>query len=301
MKPILIIMAVAAMVAAVTMVGCTTDNGTPQPPADGAGVTQQQQDQASAGSAGSTNAAGQTNGRTPAPVDLEPKVVPAPQEPAPQPQPQTAEKPEDNDNPRVRMITNKGPMIIELYPEEAPKTVENFLAYVDAGFYDNTIFHRVMSDFVLQGGGFELRDEQGQLQLVRKETRAPIVNEAHNGLKNERGTLSMARTNEVNSATSQFFINLKHNVMLDHRGRWPDRYGYAVFGKVVEGMDVADEIARVRTRPSPQNPNERSFPLDTVKIISAKRVGEAPAEDDAPGQADAPAEEETPAEQQQNQ
>lgn len=140
-------------------------------------------------------------------------------------------------NPRVKMETSKGDMIIELYPEEAPITVKNFLAYVDSGFYNDTIFHRVIADFMLQGGGFTK-------DMNQKPTMPPIKNEAKNGLKNERGTLSMARTAAVDSATSQFFVNLKHNEFLDHGVR---DYGYAVFGKVVKGLDVVDAIGKVKT------------------------------------------------------
>lgn len=141
-------------------------------------------------------------------------------------------------NPRVKMETSKGDMIIELYPEQAPITVKNFLTYVDSGFYNDTIFHRVIADFMLQGGGFTK-------DMNQKPTMPPIKNEAKNGLKNERGTLSMARTAAVDSATSQFFVNLKHNEFLDHGVR---DYGYAVFGKVVKGLDVVDAIGGVPTR-----------------------------------------------------
>ena len=132
----------------------------------------------------------------------------------------------------VVFSTTLGEVTIELYPEKAPITVENFLAYVDAGFYDGTVFHRVVPGFVIQGGGFTESMEQ-------KSTRPPIKNEADNGLKNERGTLSMARTRDVNSGTSQFFINLIDNAFLDHGTR---DFGYAVFARVVVGMDVIDKI-----------------------------------------------------------
>lgn len=138
----------------------------------------------------------------------------------------------------VKFETTKGDILIELYPEKAPKTVDNFLAYVKNGFYDGTIFHRIIPGFVVQGGGFDTNFE-------KKPTMAPIVNEADNGLKNERGTLSMARTDDPDSATSQFFINLVDN---DSLNPIPGRSaGYAVFGKVVEGMDVVDEMANVPT------------------------------------------------------
>ncbi len=133
----------------------------------------------------------------------------------------------------VVIQTSKGAITAELFDEQSPKSVENFLAYVDAGFYDGTTFHRVIPGFMIQGGGY---DVGGSL----KATKAPIQNEADNGLKNERGTLAMARTADVNSATSQFFINLVDNAFLDHGQR---DFGYAVFGRVTEGMDVVDAIA----------------------------------------------------------
>ncbi|MDE0032923.1 MAG: peptidylprolyl isomerase [Deltaproteobacteria bacterium] len=144
---------------------------------------------------------------------------------------------EGGDRPVVIFSTSMGDITIELLTEEAPITAKNFLDYVDAGFFDGTIFHRVIPGFVIQGGGFTA-------DMNQKETRAPIKNEADNGVKNTRGTLSMARTSDINSATSQFFINLKDNEFLDHGTR---DFGYAVFGKVVEGMDVVDKIAGVKT------------------------------------------------------
>ena len=158
----------------------------------------------------------------------------------------------------VVFSTTLGEVTIELYPEKAPKTVKNFLAYVDAGFYDETIFHRVLPGFVIQGGGFTENMEQ-------KSTRPPIKNEADNGLKNERGTLSMARTRDVNSATSQFFINLIDNASLDHGTR---DFGYAVFARVVVGMDVIDKIAAVRTSNRGMYQN---VPVQPVVIQSARR------------------------------
>lgn len=133
--------------------------------------------------------------------------------------------------------TTLGSITLELFPEEAPQTVENFLQYVDDGFYEGTIFHRVIPGFVIQGGGLTP-------DMESKETRDPIQNEADNGLKNTRGSLSMARTQAVHSATSQFFINLSDNVFLDHGTR---DFGYAVFARVADGMDVVDEIAAVST------------------------------------------------------
>ena len=154
----------------------------------------------------------------------------------------------------VTLFTNFGEIALELYPERAPITVENFLAYVDVGFYNGTTVHRVVPGFVIQGGGY---DETGR----EKPTRAPITNEADNGLSNERGTLSMARTSDVNSATSQFFINLEDNEGLDHGLR---DFGYAVFAKVTDGMDVVDEIAKVRT-------TDRDVPTKPVVIELACR------------------------------
>ena len=160
--------------------------------------------------------------------------------------------------PMVVFSTTLGEVTIELYPEKAPITVENFLAYVDAGFYDGTIFHRVVPGFVIQGGGFSESMEQ-------KSTRPAIKNEADNGLKNERGTLSMARTRDVNSATSQFFISLIDNAVLDHGTR---DFGYAVFARVVVGMDVIDKIAAVRTGNRGMYQN---VPVQPVVIQSARR------------------------------
>jgi peptidyl-prolyl cis-trans isomerase A (cyclophilin A) len=142
-------------------------------------------------------------------------------------------------NPVVVMETTKGTIKIELFAKEAPKSVENFLWYVDHEFYDGLIFHRVMDNFMIQGGGFTK-------DLVKKRGNPAIENEAHNGLKNDRGTLAMARTPDINSATSQFFINLKDNAFLNHRGKTRSDYGYAVFGKVVEGLEVIDAIAKVK-------------------------------------------------------
>ena len=140
----------------------------------------------------------------------------------------------------VKMTTNLGTIEIEVFQDQAPLTVANFLQYVRDGFYDGVIFHRVIPNFVIQGGGFTPGMQQ-------KETRDPIQNEADNGLKNSRGTLSMARTNEPHSASSQFFINLRDNSSLDHRGKDTRGWGYAVFARVVSGMEVVDQIAAVET------------------------------------------------------
>ena len=143
-------------------------------------------------------------------------------------------------NPKVKFETSKGDFIAELYADKAPKTVENFLSYVNSGFYDGLIFHRVIPNFMIQGGGMNP-------DMSEKPTNAPIANEADNGLKNKVGTLAMARTNDPNSATSQFFINVKDNAFLDFTSKTPQGWGYAVFGKVIEGMDVVHEIEKVKT------------------------------------------------------
>lgn len=140
----------------------------------------------------------------------------------------------------IRFTTNKGVFDVELNEAAAPKTCENFLQYVRSGFYNGTIFHRVISGFMIQGGGFEPG-------LQQKESKAPIENEANNGLKNDKYTIAMARTNDPHSATSQFFINVADNDFLNHTSPTPRGWGYAVFGKVVAGTDVVDAIAAVRT------------------------------------------------------
>lgn len=140
----------------------------------------------------------------------------------------------------IRFTTNKGVFDVELNEAAAPKTCENFLQYVRSGFYNGTIFHRVISGFMIQGGGFEPG-------LQQKETKAPIENEANNGLKNDKYTIAMARTNDPHSATSQFFLNVADNDFLNHTSPTPRGWGYAVFGKVVAGTDVVDAIAAVRT------------------------------------------------------
>jgi len=159
----------------------------------------------------------------------------------------------------IILSTSLGDITIELFDAEAPVTVENFLRYVDDGFFNDTIFHRVIPGFVLQGGGFTT-------DMQEKETRPPIKNEAGNGLKNKRGALSMARTQEINSATSQFFINLKDNTFLDHGTR---DFGYAVFAKVTDGMEIVDRIAAVATGNAGMH---QDVPLEPVVILSAKRA-----------------------------
>jgi cyclophilin family peptidyl-prolyl cis-trans isomerase len=144
------------------------------------------------------------------------------------------------DNPVVVVETSMGNITFEVYPDRAPKSVENFLAYVKDGFYEGTIFHRVIKGFMIQGGGLTA-------DLQRKETRPPVQNEASNGLKNQRGFVSMARTAEIHSATAQFFINTANNTALDHKGMGARDFGYCVFGKVTEGMDVVDKIENVDT------------------------------------------------------
>jgi len=163
---------------------------------------------------------------------------------------------------QVVIETNYGNIKLELYEEKAPVTVKNFLGYVEKGFYDGTVFHRVIKGFMIQGGGFNI-------DLKKQETLPPIKNEADNGLKNERGTIAMARTNVVDSATSQFFINLKDNDFLNHTSKTPRGYGYAVFGKVVEGMDVVDRIGASHTR---RMGPFQDLPVETVVIKSARKV-----------------------------
>ncbi len=170
-------------------------------------------------------------------------------------------------NPVVEMKTTAGTITIELYPDKAPKTVENFLAYVDAGFYNGTVFHRVIKGFMIQGGGFT----RGMKQ---KETRPPIPNEADNGLKNERGTIAMARTYQPHSATSQFFINLVDNRFLDFKDKSLKGWGYCVFGKVIDGMDAVDTIAKL---PTGSRHGMRNVPLEDAVILSVKRRSDLPA------------------------
>jgi peptidyl-prolyl cis-trans isomerase A (cyclophilin A) len=161
----------------------------------------------------------------------------------------------------IQFETSHGSFTVELFAGEAPQTVENFLRYVDESFFDGTVFHRVVPGFVIQGGGLTV-------DLRPKRTHEPVHNEADNGLKNLRGTLSMARTDDIHSATSQFFVNLADNEFLDHR---PGRFGYAVFGRVTSGMDVIDRIAGVRTG---RRKGYDDAPLEDVVINSARRVAE---------------------------
>lgn len=159
----------------------------------------------------------------------------------------------------IEFNTSKGTFTIELFANEAPVSAANFQSYVDAGFFDGTIFHRVLPGFVIQGGGFTE-------DMQQKKTQPPIANEATNGLKNKRGTLSMARTNDINSATSQFFVNLVDNDFLDHK---PGNYGYAVFGQVVSGMEVIDAIAGIKTG---RRGHHDDVPVEPAIVHSAKTV-----------------------------
>ncbi|MBL0010743.1 MAG: peptidylprolyl isomerase [Nitrosomonas sp.] len=158
---------------------------------------------------------------------------------------------------RVEMKTNIGNIILELYPDKAPKTVENFLEYVEEGFYKNTVFHRVISGFMIQGGGFDTAFKQ-------KPTRPPIQNEAANGLKNEIGTIAMARTSDPHSASAQFFINVANNGFLNFKASSQSGYGYAVFGKVITGMEIVNKIASTPTGPGGPFPGD--VPKNSVII-----------------------------------
>lgn len=163
-------------------------------------------------------------------------------------------------NPVVLMATNKGDIRIELDAEKAPITAQNFIDYVNERHYDGLIFHRVIPGFMIQGGGM---DEQ----MKEKKNKAPIKNEAANGLKNKVGSIAMARTNVVDSATSQFFINVKDNDFLNHRSTAPAEFGYAVFGQVIDGMDVVREIEKVKTT---SKGHHDDVPVEAVVITSAK-------------------------------
>jgi cyclophilin family peptidyl-prolyl cis-trans isomerase len=157
----------------------------------------------------------------------------------------------------ITIVTNHGDIVVELFEESAPISSENFRQYVADGFFSNTVFHRVIPNFMIQGGGMPA-------DLSRKKTRAPIKNEAKNGEKNLRGTLAMARTGEIDSATSQFFINLRDNALLDHSSR---DYGYAVFGRVTQGIEVVDAIAAV---PTGNKAGHSDVPLDPVTITEVR-------------------------------
>ncbi|WP_181797417.1 peptidylprolyl isomerase [Streptomyces sp. WELS2] len=163
----------------------------------------------------------------------------------------------------VELNTSAGRIVLELNDAEAPKTVENFLAYVRSGHYDGTIFHRVISDFMIQGGGFTP-------DMQQKSTLAPIQNEADNGLKNDNYTVAMARTSDPHSATAQFFINVKNNAFLNHTSKSPNGWGYAVFGRVTEGQDVVDAIKGVKTG---SYQGHQDVPTEPVVIESARILG----------------------------
>jgi cyclophilin family peptidyl-prolyl cis-trans isomerase len=186
--------------------------------------------------------------------------TPAPAPAAPQPAP---------GNPVVLISTSVGDITAELFKDRAPVSVENFLQYVGDGFYPGTIFHRVMPGFMIQGGGLTP-------DMVEKRTHPPIQNEATNGLKNTRGTLAMARTQALRSATSQFFINVADNPSLDHRGYGPGEFGYAVFGRVLTGMDVVDRIVAVPTRTVGPHSN---VPVESVLIKGVRVVAPSPAKE----------------------
>lgn len=168
------------------------------------------------------------------------------------------------ENPRVVLETGMGNITLELYPTQAPLTVKNFLAYVDEKFYEGTIFHRVIRGFMIQGGGMTA-------DMGEKPTHTPIRNEANNGLKNDRGTIAMARTQVPDSATAQFFINAKDNAFLNFRSKTVEGYGYCVFGKVIKGMDVVDAIEAVATG---NKGYHQDVPLKPVVILKAYRLRE---------------------------
>ena len=169
-------------------------------------------------------------------------------------------------NPQVEIRTNLGAITVELYPEKAPKTAENFLQYVRSGFYKDSIFHRVIPGFMIQGGGFSKAMEQ-------KATRDPVAIESNNGLKNDIGTIAMARTQNPNSATAQFFINLADNAFLNYTAPTVRGYGYTVFGKVVKGMDVVEKIAQIPTGaagPFPKDVPQQQVVIEDVKLVEVK-------------------------------
>lgn len=174
----------------------------------------------------------------------------------------------ESDNPRVTMTTSMGVIELELYPDKAPNTVANFLQYVDDGFYNGTIFHRIIDGFMIQAGGFTA-------EYVEKQTREPIENEADNKLSNTIGTIAMARTSDPHSATAQFYINVANNTNLDFREKTPRAWGYAVFGRVVQGMDVVEKLKGVptTTKRFANGHSYRDVPYDTVLIEKVERVG----------------------------
>jgi len=163
---------------------------------------------------------------------------------------------------KVRLETSKGAIVLELDSQAAPKTAANFLAYVDSGFYDNTVFHRVIRGFMIQGGGFTA-------DMRQKPAQAPIQNEADNGLKNKSGTIAMARTGDPHSATAQFFINAADNAFLDHKSKSPQEWGYCVFGKVIEGLEV---VRAIEALPTSTQGLHQNVPVEPVIIKSVKRL-----------------------------
>ena len=168
---------------------------------------------------------------------------------------------QDSDNPIVIIDTSMGTITAELWADQAPETVANMLAYIDEGFFDGLIFHRVISDFMIQGGGMDA-------EMKQKATRVPLVNEASAELRNDRGTLAMARTSDVNSATAQFFINLVDNGFLNHQDETAQGFGYCAFGKVTDGLDVVDEIGSVATG---RSSGYDDVPVEAVVINSIRR------------------------------
>ena len=169
-------------------------------------------------------------------------------------------------NPQVEIKTNLGAVVVELFPDKSPKSVDNFLQYVKSGFYKDTIFHRVIPGFMAQGGGFTRAFEQ-------KPTREPVAIESANGLKNDKGTVAMARTRDPNSATAQFFINVAQNDFLNYRAPTVQGYGYAVFGKVVKGMDVVDKMIEIPTGkggPFPTDVPKKEIVIEDIKLLEPK-------------------------------
>jgi len=165
-------------------------------------------------------------------------------------------------NPQVVMQTSKGDIVLELYLDKAPRTVQNFMRYVDNGFYHGTIFHRVIDGFMIQGGGFST-------DMVKKATQTPIQNEADNGIGNDRGTIAMARTSNPHSATAQFFINTVDNAFLNFKSQTPSGWGYAVFGKVIKGLDVVDAISKVKTGVQGRF---RDVPKSPIEIVAIRKL-----------------------------
>ena len=162
-------------------------------------------------------------------------------------------------NPQVVMETSKGEIVLELYPDKAPLTVKNFLSYIETGFFNGTIFHRVIPGFMIQGGGFSAN-------MQKKPTLPPIKNEADNGLKNDRSTIAMARTRDPHSATAQFFINTVDNTFLNYKSPTVSGWGYAVFGKVIQGMQVVDAISKVKTGTKGPFRNVPKTPVEIIKV-----------------------------------